>query len=294
MFKHIRKLVTPIFEQSLKETSKNHMVVGRGRSDSFSFAFVQPHNYRSYFNYSRVSSLLDDLKESTGFIKTEGRLTEGGVGSVYYKKINHDKEVSFPDFCGCRVVVKKNNIEVVNKIDHKRWFSVRMHKDFIEEDMVKIAVLKDSQSLDVFKRFIHVMGLASDFVLVKGLVEAKVKGESSINNIPIDMHFHNEVAKTVYAEKNDAVKNVEFKSMGLASQYLVNRCKEDFIENKFEELRKEFMKSKELVSPLESVKMSISTFPDGVFANSESIVALSVVDKALLTDWLFEEFGGVV
>jgi hypothetical protein len=295
MYKHIKRLVTPIFEDSLKEASKNHMVVGSARSDQIKIAFVQPHNYRSYFNYSRVSSLLEGLKDGSGFINTEGRSTEGGsVGKVYYKKVNHGKEISFPDFLDCRIVVKKSSIEIINKVDHKRWFSVRMHKDLIEKDMVGIAKGKDAQTLSVLKNFVFFIGGSSDFILRNTIIESKVKGEDSISRIPIDMHFHNEVAKTVYAEKNDPVKNVEFKSMGLASAYLVNRCREDFIDDKFESLRKEIMtsKSNSLVSPLESIKLSVVCFPDDVFRLADRILSLSIADKDSLTEWFFVEFGG--
>lgn len=289
LYKHISRLVTPIFENSLKETSKNHMVVGSGRSGEYKSVFVQPHNYRSYFKYSRVSSVLSVLSDESGIYKPEGRVPEGGVGSVYYKRINNGKELSFPDFGGCRVVVKKNLIEVVNKINHKHWFPVKMNVDTIERDIREIVRLKDEQTLDVLRLFVSCFGGSSDFVLVNSISEVKVSGEDKIDLIPERMKFHNPVAKKVYNERN-----VEFKSEASASQYLINRVGEDFLEEKFDSLRKEIMKGVPLVSPLESVKLSVVCFPRDVFACADSIVGLSDSDKASLTEWFFSEFGGVV
>lgn len=286
LYKHIERLVLPVFEEALQETNKNHMVVGSVGSNNIKSVYVQPHNYRSYFKYSRDTALIDTLKNPSGLYKTEGRLTEGGVGSVYYKKINHDKELSFPEFCGCRVVIKKHSIEVVNKINHKDWFPVRMIPDIIEAQITDIVRQKDEQSIEVLKKFISIFGGVTDYKILNAISEVKVAGEDKINTFPDKMRFHNEVSKKVYGNPN-----VEFKSAALASKYIENRSKEDFLEDKFEELRIEIMSSKPLLGPLQDVQLDIKEFPVDVLKSREPIMKLSEEDRALLSFWFFEEFG---
>jgi len=289
LYKQIERLVLPVFEKVLHEPIKNHMVVGSGGSSKVKSVYIQPHNYRSYFKYTRDTALIDTFKNSSGLYKTDPRLTMGGVGSVYYKKVNHGKELSFPEFCGCRVVVKKYSIEIVNKINHKDWFPVRLIPDIIEAQIVDIVRNKDEQTIDVLKKFIDVFGGVTDYKILNVVSEVKVSGEDKINSFPDKMRFHNDVSKKVYGEPN-----VEFKSAAFASQYIENRTREDFLQDKFEELRKEIMSHKPLVSSLESVQKDIKDFPDDVFKNKEPIMKLSEKDRELLSFWFFEQFGKVI
>ena len=55
VYSEIDKIVNPIFDKVLKETSKNHTMVGVGGSDLKSYCFYQPHNHRLYFDFSKLN-----------------------------------------------------------------------------------------------------------------------------------------------------------------------------------------------------------------------------------------------
>jgi len=283
LYKHVSKLVKPVFEDVAHETSNNRMSVGSGRSKVASSVYYQPHNYKLYFQYSRPTRVFPPSDSELNDLYTRGRLPRSRV----FKLINHGKELCFPDWSGCRVVVHKKTIEITNKIDHKRWFPIPLSDaDLIEARFQEIADLKDSECLRVLREFIGVFGGSSSEVIVNSHVEAKVAGEDKIDLIPAKMRFHGDVAKKVYDEKN-----VEFKTAAHACDYLTSRTKEGFLEERFESLRKELMSSKPLVSSLESVKMSIVSFPFDVFAQEKEISSLSDDDKFSLSIWLFDTFG---
>lgn len=282
----IRKLVTPVFEKALKETKNNRMSGGSGPSELVGIVYYQPHNYKLWFDYSKVSANLPPDEKTIKSLYTRGRVPSGRV----FKLINYGKEISFPDFMGCRIVVHKKTIEIVNKINHKMWHPIRItDPDLIEARIEEIVVMKDRECREVLKEFIAAFGGSSNFEVVNTHGEHKVAGEDKINLISSKLRFHGDVAKKVYGEKN-----VEFKTAAYASNYLTNRSLENLSPVLAEEMRlirEQLASSKEFVSTIESIKLSINNFPEDVFKVSNQISALRDFDKVVLTSWLFEKFG---
>lgn len=254
------------------------MSVGSGRFVENRSVFFKPHNYRVYYDFDKSGFNPDFIKP-------------GSVGSVGvgYKLINHGKEFSFGSFMGCRVVVKKQTIEVNNRIGIEQLHVIDLLSD-VQEQFEKIIVEKDAQCLRVLRAFIERFGGSSDERVVNVHSENKIVGEDAVNRIPLKMKFHTGSVKKVYNESN-----VEFSSPAEAANYLENRALERFsplIAGELESLREELMRRPvESVSLLESIKGDIRRFPVDVIDCSERIKSLCDDDKRAFSDWLFERFG---
>ena len=262
------------FKDSPSETNKNHVSVGGVGCEDYSYAFYNPHNARFYFKY----------------------INNRGVGGGRLDSLRIINKVEFcaDDFGSCRVVVKKNFIEVTNKIDKDRRFKIFGSADNRYDLCVEaVAVLMREASV-VVKNFVSFYGLDSDCVCVKEWIpDNKILHDKIIDSVPSDITFRNDVVKKVY---NTAPKNVEVSSPVQASNTFRNLALYDYapmIASELESLRKDIMSSKPFVSSLESVQMDIKEFPDDVFKVREPIERLSDVDKSLLSFWLFDEFGGL-
>jgi len=274
MYKHIKKLTKPIFDKALKETSKNHVSVGGVGSENYQYAYYNPHNARFYFNY----------------INTEG----SGRGRFDDMRIINKSEFCHDDFFGCRVVVKKNKIEITNKIDKERRFKISGSADDRYKQTVDAVAVLEREVIATLKEFIKVYPVSSDCVCVKAWIpDNKILHDKIIDSIPQEITFRNDVVKKVY---NTAPSNVEVSSPVQASNTFRNLALYDYapmIAEELESLRVEIMKGVPLVNPLESVKLGISQFPDDIIASHDNITSLCDSDKASLTEWLFSEFGGV-
>ena len=268
----VKKLVTPIFNKALKETSNNHVLVGGVGSPNYEFAYYNPHNARFYFEYINTRP------------PTDPRLVKQNKGS----------ELCCKDFLGCRFVIKKTKIEVTNKIDKERRFKIYgTAKDRYEQTVDAVATL-EREVIAALKEFVVVFGGETDFVVVKSHIpDNKILHDKIVDSIPQEVTFRNDVVKKVY---NTKPSNVEVSSPVQAANTFRNLALYDYapmIAEELENLRSDLMKRKPLVSPLESVKMSIVCFPDDVIKCSDSITALSSFDKVELSNWLFNTFGGV-
>lgn len=286
MYNDIRERTKAVIEKSLGEMGFNPMRGGLGSVDVVKTVFYQPHNYRLYFHYSRGKDFFSRVSKIADSLNTRPLYSGCGV----FKWINYGKELSNDNFFSCRLVVHKNSVEIVNKVNHKRWYSIELgsHAD-IDARFRSIASLKDGEAVKVFEKFLSLFGGKSDFSIVNARVEAKVKGDDVIDLLPSNMVFHGDVAKKVYNEKN-----VEFKNEGLAANYLKNRALEDFTPEIAAALKdiRDSLSGRPLVSALESLKMDVKVFPDDVVNNKVAIESLSDGDKSLFTEWLFSEFGG--
>lgn len=270
----VKRIVTPIFNKALKETFKNHVSVGGVGSENYQYAYYNPHNARFYFNY----------------INTEG----SGRGRFDDLKIINKSEFCHDSFFGCRVVVKKNKIEITNKIDKERRFKISGSADDRYSQTVEAVAVLEREVIATLKEFIKVYPVSSDCVCVKVWIpDNKILHDRIVDSIPQEITFRNDVVKKVY---NTSPSNVEVSSPVQASNTFRNLALYDYapmIAEELESLRAEIIKGSPLMNPLENVKLGIVCFPDDVFKHSDDIVALSDFDKALLTDWFFYEFGGV-
>jgi len=243
---YIRKKVKPIFDAVAKEASKNRVSVGGGRSPFKSFVFYQPHNCRVYFDYKKP------VKPTFG-------------GSVVVK---NSSELMFKDdFLGCRLTIKRNTVEVINKIDVDKRYIVHLSDSFSE--VRDIIVSKIKESLGVFEAFLQRFGGSSSFKLVNfSIQDNKVESEVFVDSIPIKAKFRNEVVKKVYSERN-----VEFSDPSFAANYLTNQARllEDFSVERW-------------------AADNISSFKD-VFALEPVIRLLSFDNRLRLSEWAFNNLS---
>jgi len=243
---YVSKKVKPIFEKVLKETPKNRVSVGevgfRRR-----FVYYQPHNCRLYFDY---------IKPSKPTYK----------GSVVVK---NSSELMFKeDFMGCKVIIKKHQIEIINKIDVERRY--RVFLDNCNEEVINIISKKVHEGVLVLRELIKRFGGSSRFEL-KNLVvqDNKVEGDSFVDSIPLQTKFRNKVVKKVYGEHN-----VEFSDPSFFANYLSNMA----------------LLTKDL-SVVRWAEDNISCLGD-VFRLEPVICLMSEVNRLKLSDFLFKRFGG--
>jgi len=274
LYKQISALTKPIFEDSLKEVSKNHVSVGGVGIDNYEYAFYNPHNARFYFDYIKTDPLTDPRLSSLETInKSEKRIE---------------------DFFGCRIVVKKNKIEVTNKVDKERRFRIDGSAVNRHNQCVEAVATLEREAIASLKEFIKAFGGSSSFVCVKMWIpDNKILHDKLVDSIALENTFRNDVVKKVY---NSEPKNVEYSSPAYTSNAFRNMGLHDYapiIASELECLRSEIMKQKSFLSPLEEIKLSIDKFPDDVFRAKEPIMKLSESDRELLSFWFFEQFGEV-
>jgi len=273
--KHIKGIIEKNLKAVPNETKNNHVSVGGVGSADYSYAYYNPHNARFYFKYLKTDPL------------TDPRLND--LKTINKSELCHD------NFKGCRIVIKKNLIEVTNKINKERRFKISGSADERYSQTVEAVVVLEREVVCALKEFIVVFGGESDCVCVKMWIpDNKILHDRIIDSLPDELTFRNDVVKKVYV---DVPKNVEVSSPVQAAHTFRNLALYDYapmIAAELEELRKEIMQPKKsFLNPLENVKLGLSCFPADVFKSSDNITALSDLDKASLTEWIFETFGGV-
>ena len=198
----IRRVAGQIFNKAAKETPK--MRISDCKKENS--AYIQPHNFRRYFDFEAPN-------------KTA---LNSAVISAVCKKINSN-HYFFKDFENCNVLIKKNQIEITNKINHKQWFPVMIGNfEVIGERVAGIIALKEKECIETLKKFIAKYGGKSEFKVLNWHEEIKVMNEDFIDKIPIKMKFRNEVVKKLYNEHN-----VEHSDAAYTAQYLTTRSLED-------------------------------------------------------------------
>lgn len=228
---YIEKATSP------KEADKNPMSVGTLGSDKRPYCFWQPHNYRLYIDFDRTTLKLP------GDNKTEG-------SSAVYRLVN-SKEICFDNFQGCRIVIKRSQVEITNLIN-PRWYRVQLAPEgTIGPQFQEIIAQKDKECLDALKAFIAIYGGSSKFQIMNARSEDKIMGEEKISEIPKNMVFHTDIVKKVYNEHN-----VEFSSPAAASNYLKNRAIESI--------------SPEIVQELKHIRACVAEPIDGYFYVSDN------------------------
>lgn len=191
--------LTELLKKKIKESidSKgnhlNPMRVGRVTSKKqFSFAF-QPHNHRRYYSYDTTT-----LSEQT-LLKNIGK--EGIVGFEFSKK-NYGTELHLNNFWGCRVVIRKKTIEVINKWQGKRWRVIE--GDTIEEIDSKIdAYIEElnTKSDEAIKKVIKYGHGKPDMALIKTRGEIGIHGDEFLDSIPEDLIIQDTYFKKLYKKK---------------------------------------------------------------------------------------------
>jgi len=256
---YVSRIVTPVFERVLQETPKNQMLVGEpGFSPDFppERCHYQPHNYRLFFDYCKDNF---DPSKPTNFL-----------GCLNYKIINSSEH--FFNFNNFSVRVKKTQIQITNKSDHKRCYPIDMSLNS-EEQFIKIINHKDNECVEFFKKFINFYGGSSQFKILKRESENKIMQEDIIDLIPIKMKFDNKVCKKVYNEHN-----VEFKDPAFASNYILNRSLESVAPHLVERL--------DIMNAFKILKAKVKSVSD-VLNYPHLIQALNNRQKRQFERWLF-------
>lgn len=162
----------------------------------YSYAFYNPHNARFYFNFDKWNFKPDMLRF----------------------KISNSKELAI-DYMSCRIVVKKFKIEITNKINTERRFTVWLETESQNKIVDQANKIIENEVINVFKHFMIEFGGSSDFTFTKHIPDNKILHDLIIDKLPKDLRFRNDVVKKEY---NTDPSNVEFSNPIYASNYFRN------------------------------------------------------------------------
>lgn len=181
----VAKIVEKVVSESkvLKETNNNPISLGSDGSMSVKNIYWQPHHLRLYFKFDKT------------FFNKEKPTLEFGGHSI------NSTEFEVPDYMEHRIVIKTNQIELTNKVDHKKWYVIRLD-DSTRKQQFDICVKKVLESTDVLRSFIKDFGGISDFRLLNFRAQDKLQGEEVIDRLPLKLAFNGELSQKVYNEKN--------------------------------------------------------------------------------------------
>lgn len=178
------------------EANKNHVSV-EGVGVDYSYSFYNPHNARFYFLFDRFG-----FKPTVGFETINGR------------------ELCLRCYGGCRVVVKKRMIEIVNTVDSKRRFRIDGSEDNRARQVIDANAVLEREAVEVLRSFVREFGGVSDFRCVRVWIpDNKILHDRLVDSLPVDLRFRNDVVKKVY---NDVPLNVEYSSPVSASNAFRN------------------------------------------------------------------------
>ena len=213
-YDEIGKIVRPIFNKVLQETTPNHTMVGNHGSNDKTPSLYNPHNYRLYF----------------AFKKDTYKPLEGMVGVWFGKFKNYGKEFTSTGE-GVRITVKKSQVEVINKLSDQHWYMINRFK--AKEEVSALLNEINKKCIIALKKFIEVYGGESDYIILNNDNRAnlilntkcdnKVMRDKIIDSLPLNMTFETEIVKKVYKQPN-----VEFKEPVLAARYLENSALNEF------------------------------------------------------------------
>lgn len=209
-------------EKIPQEKQKNHMVGGGVGLKKNLIRYVQPHNCRLYFKFSR------ELFHFEMVTKNQPLEINPVVGIFPVEKpkyINNGAElqIKFKDF---EVKIKKQQIEIFNKFEHKRLYVIDAGLS-IEEIRARhdaIKAEKRRQSIGFLRQFISTFGGKSDFLILNEVVEVKHFDENLIPLTPKGTSWFSAPIKKVYPD--DHV--VEANSWENSEHLLINMALRDF------------------------------------------------------------------
>lgn len=271
LYLYVNRIVRPIFEKVAHETPKNRVSVGGGRSDKNKIALYSPHFYRLYIDFSKKTFNPNPL------IKTDLKRSV----DVTYKSKNHNSEHQYSNFMGCRITVKKTQIEIQNMIEHKRNYVLDLGES-ARSEAIEILKKKDQECLNALKEFIKIFGGSSEFKILNRKGEHKVWGTSGINTIPMKTTFHNDIVKKVYNERN-----AEYMDPVFAVNHLVNSGVIEVVPS----ICKSIDALAYNINPLRTLKSLIKSIDD-VPRHKDLIIRLSHQQKKELSLWLYSLDGG--
>lgn len=244
------------------ETNKNHVSVGRVGLD-YSYAFYNPHNARFYFDFNKWNFKPDMMR---------------------FKLINYSE--LYIEYMDCRIVVKKVKIEVVNKINTERRFTVWLESEDKNKVVARANDILEEEARNVLKSFISEFGGSSSFTCSRHIPDNKILHDLIVDKLPKDMTFRNDVVKKEY---KDDPQNVEFSNPVYASNYFRNAGLRLFAPEIVSELSEIKSNIVEL-NTLKFLKSNVKSIND-IFKFKDKVDLLSSDEKALFSLWSFSLSG---
>jgi len=198
---YIDELVTPIFNKALQETNQNPTMVGRVQESNPIKFLWQPHNYRIYFNFTKKN-----FKVVTPSLYK--------YPAFSYKLANYGSEHHFNNFMSCRIIIKKNLVEVINKSHHKQWRLITANSiKEIDTKINEVVSKLNNQGINALKALIRLCGGISDYKILKVRGEHGIHGIDYLDRIPEEMIIHDTVFKKQYKKKPEFYEPVHIKNI---------------------------------------------------------------------------------
>ncbi len=211
---YVRRIVTPIFNKVLQETTKNPLSVGSVRSKKNTSSIYYPHNYRLYIDFSKENLNIKKLS------KLPKPTPIGSVVTTY--RLKNSKEHEINNFMGCRLTIKKTQIEIQDKIEPEKKYLIKITTK-AHKEVIPIIQAKNKKCLNVLKKFIKKYGGSSDYRILKIFAENKAWGTDRIDILELKSRWHRKLTKKVY---NELPINVEFADPIAMSNHIENSAVE--------------------------------------------------------------------
>jgi hypothetical protein len=275
----VGRLVDKVLDESciLKETSKNRISVGGARSVSVKSLYWQPHHLRLYFDFNKV------------FFNASKPMLEVGCRYV------NGTELEFPDFLDHRIVIKKSQIELTNKVDHKKWYVITLDST-TRAQQFEVYLKKVEESLSVLRELIKRYGGVSQFKLLNFRCQDKIANEDVVNKLPLKSAFYGELMQKVYNESN-----IESKDEPMAAiNYIENaalRSVTPIIAKRLDAIDLKLVGEGSMLithnptlfpsSTLIFLKSNVKDIND-IFIHKDKVELLSDKEKELFSEWTFE------
>ncbi|OGI12478.1 hypothetical protein A3K64_00025 [Candidatus Micrarchaeota archaeon RBG_16_36_9] len=253
-----RRKESKLIRESLNEENLNPVSVSQ-QGCPLVKKKLNPHNYRLYFHFDRKTF----------------NPTEAGFIAKNYGSEQHARDL----FNGCKIIVRKETVEVTNLNPSGRWIIIQANSmKEIDERLIEIVDYLDSQCIDALKELIRQYGGFSTFEFKRSpMQENGLKLDDYIDSIPERLVWKDfPFSKKVYKDK------VEIYTIEKARTYIKNRALQSFapeIADEISELRKE-------QNLLLWIKRKIRSIND-VFELRNDIMRLEEKDKAELSHYLF-------
>lgn len=242
----LRDKITQKFSNFPQETSFNRVSVGSGSVFQTESIYYIPHNYRLIFPFNKATFNPQITKGTRGSVKQTKFNQILGFKIDDNQKMNQGSTI-FYKFDNASIWIKKNTIEICNKINHKKTYQIPFSTD-ADKAILSIIKEKDAETIEILKAFMEKYGGQSDFTVLKRTSEDKVFGDRALDSMHKHIRFRNEVGKKVYNENN-----FEFAGPEYASNYIKNRAIETIAPEIAGELKKVQLLSQSVFSMMRQV-----------------------------------------
>jgi len=229
-----------LLEKAAKEQPINQQMGGKPKVKHL---YYKPHNLRLYFDFDRKTLTLSSKKSS--YIKPIAKFKNHSQGGMVEHRIINSTEIIIDNFFGFSLRVKKTQIEMILK-SKKVYRQPITTKTSATMEKLRQDVIMDAQS--VLRTFMRKYGGNSELTLLKQHSEEKFWDEEAINKIPKRYKWHTPNTKKVYNQKN-----VEFKGIAAAANYMENRAIESIapdIKSEFDEMKQMQLSTASMVHDL--------------------------------------------